>query len=184
MSNKNQFINSKALSVDEFFDRVLFDKKRGYYSSKIPFGSSGDFLTSPGISNVFSEIIGIWIISTWEIFGKPKNFNIVELGPGDGSLTKVLLKVFEKFSESLRARGKKNPFQKEIDDAAKGGVDADTAMLDRYRDQIDDLSLESTEKILDELKNEKQQEKKFELFKSYNSKKIFFECLDNLNDMK
>ena len=57
-------------------------------------------------------------------------------------MTLKMNKVFEKFSESLRARGKKNPFQKEIDDAAKGGVDADTAMLDRYRDQIDDLSLE------------------------------------------
>ena len=34
-------------------------------------------------------MIAIWIISTWEKFGKPKNFNIVELGPGDGSLTKV-----------------------------------------------------------------------------------------------
>ena len=99
MSNKNQFINSKALSVDEFFDRVLFDKKRGYYSSKIPFGSSGDFLTSPGISNVFSEIIGIWLISSWHTMGKPKKFNIVELGPGDGSLSKILLETFKKFPE-------------------------------------------------------------------------------------
>ena len=73
MSNKNQFINSEALSVDEFFDRVLFDKKIGYYSSKIPFGSNGDFLTSPSISNVFSEIIGIWLISSWHTMGKPKN---------------------------------------------------------------------------------------------------------------
>jgi hypothetical protein len=58
---------------------------------------------------------------------------------------------------------------------------------DFYKESVnilDDLSLENTEKVLDELKNEKQQEKKFELFKSYNSKKIFFECLDNLNDMK
>ena len=62
--------------------------------------------------------------------------------PIGSGMTLKMNKVFEKFSESLRARGKKNPFQKEIDDAAKGGVDADTAMLDRYRDQIDDLSLE------------------------------------------
>jgi len=58
---------------------------------------------------------------------------------------------------------------------------------DFYKESVnilDDLSLENTEKILDELKNEKQQEKKFELFKSYNSEKIFFDCLDNLNDMK
>ena len=48
---------------------------------------------------LFSEIIAIWIISTWELFGKPKNFNIVELGPGEGSLTKILLRSFKKFPE-------------------------------------------------------------------------------------
>ena len=35
----------------------------------------------------------------WELFGKPKNFNIVELGPGDGSLTNILLRSFKKFPE-------------------------------------------------------------------------------------
>ena len=57
------------------------------------------FITSPTISNLFSEIIGIWITSTWEEIGKPKVFNIVELGPGDGSLAKVLLDTFSKFPE-------------------------------------------------------------------------------------
>ena len=44
-------------------------------------------------------MIAVWIISTWELFGKPKNFNVVELGPGDGSLTITLLKSFKKFPE-------------------------------------------------------------------------------------
>ncbi len=99
ISNSKFFKKSKILPVDVFFQNVLYDNKIGYYNTKQPFGEKGDFITSPKISNLFSEIIGIWIISTWEIFGKPKNFNIVELGPGDGSLTKVLLKVFEKFPE-------------------------------------------------------------------------------------
>ena len=62
--NKKYFLDSKAIPIDQFFDRVLFDKDIGYYSSKLPFGNTGDFLTSPGISNLFSEIIGIWLIST------------------------------------------------------------------------------------------------------------------------
>jgi len=95
--NKKNFLNSKAIPIDEFFDRVLFDKKIGYYSSKLPFGVNGDFLTSPSISNLFSEIIGIWLLSTWQTLGKPKNFSIVELGPGDGSLAKILIKTFQKF---------------------------------------------------------------------------------------
>ena len=97
MFNQNFFNKKKILPVDEFLENVLFDKKNGYYSSKIPFGISGDFLTAPLISTLFSEIIGIWLITTWGTLGKPKKFNIVELGPGDGSLTKVLLEVFQKF---------------------------------------------------------------------------------------
>ena len=98
-SNKKFFKGSNEIPVDEFFNRVLYDKKIGYYSSNLPFGNSGDFLTSPGISSLFSEIIGIWLISVWHTLGKPKNFNVVELGPGDGSLTKILIKTFKKFPE-------------------------------------------------------------------------------------
>ena len=97
ISNKSFFNNSKVLPVDKFIENVLYNKKVGYYSSKIPFGKTGDFLTSPGISNLFSEIIGIWLITTWNALGRPKKFNIVELGPGDGSLTKILLKTFQQF---------------------------------------------------------------------------------------
>ena len=48
---------------------------------------------------------------------------------------------------------------------------------------IDDLSLDSLEKIIDGLDDEKKQKKKIEFFKSHNSEKIFFECLDSLNDL-
>ena len=99
ISNKNYFKGAKKLPVDKFFENVLFDKKIGYYSSKIPFGSSGDFLTAPLISTLFSEIIGIWLISSWVTMGKPKKFNVVELGPGDGSLTNILLRSFKQFPE-------------------------------------------------------------------------------------
>ncbi len=96
-SNLKFFKKKKILPVDKFFYNVLYDKKFGYYNSKSPFGKRGDFITSPKISNIFSEMIAIWIVSTWETYGKPKNFNIVELGPGDASLTNILLKVFRKF---------------------------------------------------------------------------------------
>ena len=103
ISKRNFFYNSKMLPADKFFNNVLFDKKKGYYSSKTPFGAKGDFVTSPGISNLFSEIIGIWLISSWHTFGKPNKFNIVELGPGDGNLAKVLIKTFEKFPKFYNA---------------------------------------------------------------------------------
>ena len=98
-TNLNFFKKSKSLSVDDFFQNVLYDNKFGYYNLKHPFGGKGDFITAPNISNLFCEMIAIWIISTWENLGKPKKLNIVELGPGDGSLIKILLKVFQKFPE-------------------------------------------------------------------------------------
>ena len=98
-TDKIFFKKNKILPVDRFFKNVLYDKKFGYYNSQIPFGKKGDFVTSPKISDLFSEIIAIWIIACWESFGKPKNFNIVELGPGDGSLTKILLRSFKQFPE-------------------------------------------------------------------------------------
>ena len=103
-TNSKFFKNSRSLPVDKFFHNVLYDKKIGYYNSKLPFGGKGDFVTAPGVSNLFSEMIAIWIVSTWEIYGKPKNFNIVELGPGDGSLMRTLLQVFKNFPEFNEAK--------------------------------------------------------------------------------
>ena len=98
------FKKKKSLPVDRFLYNVLYDKRFGYYSNRIPFGEKGDFITSPTISNLFSELISIWIISTWEKFGKPNKINIVELGPGDGSLIKILLSISEKFPEFNSAK--------------------------------------------------------------------------------
>ena len=92
-------LNHKSFAVDEFFNNALFDKKKGYYSTKNPFGKKGDFVTAPNISDIFSEIVGIWIISTWEKLGKPRRINLIELGPGDGSLAKILIRTFKRFPE-------------------------------------------------------------------------------------
>ena len=103
-SNLKFFKRSKFLPLDNFFNNVLYDSKFGYYSSKQPFGKAGDFITSPKISKLFSEMIGIWLVASWELFGKPKQFHIVELGPGDGSLIKELLNTFKKFPEFNSAK--------------------------------------------------------------------------------
>ena len=103
-SDSKFFKRSKILPIDEFFKNVLYDNKFGYYTTRQPLGDKGDFITAPKISNLFSEIIAIWIVSVWEKFGKPKKFNIVELGPGDGSLTKSLLNSFRSFKAFNEAK--------------------------------------------------------------------------------
>lgn len=87
----------KLLTLDKFIKQALYDKQSGYYIKRMPFGKKGDFITSPGISNLFSEIVTIWIILYWESLGKPKNFNIVELGSGDGELMKNMIKTSKRF---------------------------------------------------------------------------------------
>ena len=64
--------SNTLIPVDEFVEKVLYKPNMGYYTKKIPFGSKGDFITAPTISNLFSEIIGIWIVSSWEKLGKLK----------------------------------------------------------------------------------------------------------------
>ena len=92
-------LKNQILSVEKFIQLALYDKKYGYYTKKNSFGKSGDFITSPLISRLFSEMISIWIISFWIKLGKPKKFSLVELGPGDGEFCKVLIDVVKKFPE-------------------------------------------------------------------------------------
>ena len=91
--------SDELIPVDEFVEKALYQPEIGYYTKKIPFGKEGDFVTAPTISNLFSEIVTIWLISCWEKFGKPKSFNFVELGPGDGSFSKVLIDTIENFPD-------------------------------------------------------------------------------------
>ena len=87
----------KSIPLDKFINISLYDKKFGYYMKKNPFGKKGDFITAPLISNLFGEMIAIWCVAFWEYIGKPRKILLVELGPGDGSLCKDLLKTFKQF---------------------------------------------------------------------------------------
>ncbi len=62
-----------------------------------PFGANGDFITAPNISRLFSEMIAVWTISFWKSLGSPKKFNLIELGPGNGEMMKVMIESFKKF---------------------------------------------------------------------------------------
>ena len=90
---------NKKISLDRFIYKSLYDKDNGYYIKKNPFGKKGDFITSPNISVLFSEMISIWLISFWENLKKPKKINIVELGAGNGEMMSQIIKTLNNFSE-------------------------------------------------------------------------------------
>ena len=93
----NKKKEKKFIPLDKFINFALYDKKFGYYMKKNPFGKSGDFITSPLVSNLFAEMLAIWCVAFWEHVGKPRKILLVELGPGDGSLCRDLLKTFQRF---------------------------------------------------------------------------------------
>ncbi len=85
------------ISLDKFINLSLYDKKFGYYMKKNSFGKEGDFITAPNISRLFSEMIAIWIINFWKSLGSPKEFNLIELGAGNGEMMKVIVESFRNF---------------------------------------------------------------------------------------
>jgi NADH dehydrogenase [ubiquinone] 1 alpha subcomplex assembly factor 7 len=63
-----------------------------YYATRDPLGSAGDFTTSPEISQMFGELIGLWMLEVWNGMGRPAPVHLVELGPGRGTLMADLLR--------------------------------------------------------------------------------------------
>lgn len=80
------------LSLAEYMSMCLFDAEFGYYSTNIPIGVDGDFTTSPEISQIFGELIALWLLETWELQDKPANVHIIELGPGRGTLMRDMIR--------------------------------------------------------------------------------------------
>ncbi|GEN99712.1 ATP synthase subunit beta [Novosphingobium sediminis] len=63
-----------------------------YYGSRDPLGAGGDFVTAPEISQMFGELIGLWLADIWQRAGSPDGVCYVELGPGRGTLARDALR--------------------------------------------------------------------------------------------
>ena len=78
-----------------------------YYGSRDPLGTGGDFVTAPEISQMFGELIGLWLADIWQRAGRPADVCYVELGPGRGTLAqddRPLLIVANEFLDALPVR--------------------------------------------------------------------------------
>ncbi|HML07437.1 MAG TPA: SAM-dependent methyltransferase [Xanthobacteraceae bacterium] len=74
------------MPVAEYMRLCLTHPQYGYYLAGNPIGASGDFITAPEISQMFGELIGVWMASVWRQMGAPEHVRVVELGPGRGTL--------------------------------------------------------------------------------------------------
>ncbi|XP_029318457.1 protein arginine methyltransferase NDUFAF7, mitochondrial [Cottoperca gobio] len=89
------------ITVAEYMREVLTNPVTGYYVRNNMLGPDGDFITSPEISQIFGELLGVWILSEWMGAGRPKHLQLVELGPGKGSLASDVLRVFSQLQSVL-----------------------------------------------------------------------------------
>src|SRR5271155_333955 len=76
------------MPIAEYMRLCLTHPRHGYYVKHDPIGAGGDFITAPEISQMFGELIGLWLATVWQQMGAPENVRIVELGPGRGTLMK------------------------------------------------------------------------------------------------
>lgn len=74
------------MPVSQYMSLCLAHPQHGYYVTRDPFGLAGDFVTAPETSQMFGELIGLWMAAMWQQLGSPTNIRIVELGPGRGTM--------------------------------------------------------------------------------------------------
>ena len=74
------------LPVATVMAEALSNPAHGYYMTREPFGVAGDFTTAPEISQMFGEMLGLWLGAAWADMGAPARVVLAELGPGRGTL--------------------------------------------------------------------------------------------------
>lgn len=101
---RDRMSDQGPLTVAQFMEDALTHPRLGYYMGRDPFGRGGDFITAPEISQMFGELIGLWCVIQWQAMGSPDPVNLVELGPGRGTMMADVLRAgrgAEGFLESL-----------------------------------------------------------------------------------
>ena len=79
------------MSLASYITECLMHPEFGYYQKERVFGTDGDFTTAPEISPMFGEMIALALFERWQAMGKPNTFNLIEFGPGRGTLMADIL---------------------------------------------------------------------------------------------
>lgn len=103
---RRRIAENGRLSVAEYMTEALGHRQHGYYARRDPMGAAGDFVTAPEISQVYGELIGAWCIETWRRMNAPDPIQVVELGPGRGTLLadagRIWRRIAPEFADAVR----------------------------------------------------------------------------------
>ena len=89
---RQQIVSDGPITIAKYMEEAMGHPRLGYYMGKDPFGRAGDFITAPEISQMFGELIGLWCGYQWRGMGEEKQFNLIEFGPGRGTLMADILR--------------------------------------------------------------------------------------------
>lgn len=84
---KHEIAEKGPLTMASYMNMCLSYPQHGYYMRKDVFGKEGDFTTSPEISQLFGEMVGVWVTQAWIAMNRPNKWSLIEIGPGRGTLT-------------------------------------------------------------------------------------------------
>lgn len=90
------------MSISEFMQICLSHPTHGYYMRSEVFGAQGDFTTAPEISQMFGELIGLWLVDCIDKLPASDSYNLIELGPGRGTLMADILRSMTKFKSKFK----------------------------------------------------------------------------------
>ncbi|MFC0280730.1 class I SAM-dependent methyltransferase [Falsigemmobacter intermedius] len=89
---KARIAASGPMRLSDYMAECLLHPEYGYYTRTEPFGRGGDFITAPEISQMFGELLGLWLAQCWLDQGAPGRFTLAEAGPGRGTLMADILR--------------------------------------------------------------------------------------------
>ena len=83
-------IGDGTMPLDTYMHHCLYHPEHGYYTTHAGIGV--DFVTAPEISQVFGELLGLWSVTVWQAMGSPAVVQLVEYGPGRGTMMRDALR--------------------------------------------------------------------------------------------
>jgi SAM-dependent MidA family methyltransferase len=88
---KWQIESNGPVTMARFMEWALYHPDWGYYTRGPQIGPRGDFTTSPEASPAFGIMLARHIVEVDALLGRPDPLDILECGPGQGTLARDLL---------------------------------------------------------------------------------------------